>query len=81
MPLTPEQRSQRARIAALARWSREDPTPNAQRGQAGLRARFLREVIAEFPGVADAELERRAECRYRQHMASLAFNRSRSAVA
>ena len=48
--LTPEQRSYRARIAAHTRWSREDPVPNAIRAQAGLTARFEREILSEFPG-------------------------------
>lgn len=38
--LTREQRTQRARLAALTRWSKEDPTANAERGQAGLLDRF-----------------------------------------
>jgi hypothetical protein len=77
--VTPEQRSQRARIAALARWAKHDPQPVVRRGQAGLRARFVREVTAEFPDLASAELERRADCRYREHMARLAYGRSRAA--
>jgi hypothetical protein len=42
--LTPEQRSQRARLAAHARWAKEDPTPAAEHAQAGLVARFDREA-------------------------------------
>jgi hypothetical protein len=77
--LTPEQRTQRARIAALARWAKYDPQPIVRRGQDGLRARFLREVTTEFPHLSGAELERRAECRYREHMARLAYGRSKAA--
>jgi hypothetical protein len=77
--LTPEQRRQRASIAACERWSREDPKPNAQRAQRGLRDKFLREVTAEFPGLAAPELIRRAEVRYRAHMKRLAFSRSKKA--
>ena len=40
MALTPEQRSIRARIAAHARWSKEDPAPTIARAQAGLMDKF-----------------------------------------
>lgn len=78
MALTPEQRSQRASIAALARWSREDPAPTAKRGQDGLLARFRAEIAAEFPGLSEAELNRRTEVRRREHMRRLAFNSSKT---
>lgn len=73
MALSPEQRTQRARIAALTRWSNEDPKPTAQRAQAGLRARFEREVAEKYPDLPQAELARRAEAAYRAHFARLAF--------
>lgn len=76
--LTPEQRSQRARMAALARWSREDPKPTVDRANAGLRAKFYRQVAEEFPGLPEAELARRAECRFREHMTRLAFASSKA---
>lgn len=70
--LTPEQRSQRARIAAHARWAREDPIPTAIRGQAGLNARFEREVDPD--GVLPpAERARRAEHAKKAHFARLAL--------
>lgn len=75
--LTPEQRSERARIAALTRWSREDPSVNAERGQQGLRDKFHRQIAEEFPGLPEAELIRRAESRYRAHMARLRYLQSR----
>ncbi|HZO64242.1 MAG TPA: hypothetical protein VFB74_04495 [Kribbellaceae bacterium] len=78
MPLTPEQRTQRARLAALARWSREDPVPNAERGQRGLQNKFLLEIQREFPDLPEVELLRRADVRFREHMQRLAFNRSKS---
>jgi hypothetical protein len=71
--LTTEQRAQRARIAALTRWSQEDPKPNALRAQRGLRARFEREVREHSPDLPEAELARRADAAYRAHMARLAF--------
>lgn len=74
--LTPEQRSMRARIAAHARWSKEDPKPNAQRGQAGLLARFEREVDPE--GVLpEKERRRRAKSARRAHMGRLALASSK----
>ncbi|MEV0269201.1 hypothetical protein AB0H43_10520 [Hamadaea sp. NPDC050747] len=76
--MTPEQRSQRARLAALARWSREDPKPSGLRANAGLRAKFTREVEAEYPGLPPAELARRAEVRFREHMVRLALASSKA---
>lgn len=81
MPLTPEQRSQRARIAALTRWSNEDPKATATRGQNGLRARIERDVAEKFPDVAPAELARRADVAYRAHFARLAFASAKSRSA
>ncbi|HZN73565.1 MAG TPA: hypothetical protein VFC00_17990 [Micromonosporaceae bacterium] len=81
--LTPEQRTMRARIAALARWSKEDPTPAAKRGQAGLLARFEREVDPHDQ-LPPEERRRRAEAARRLHMTRLAFasskNRRRAAA-
>jgi hypothetical protein len=76
--LTPAQRSQRARIAALRRWSQEDPHANAVRAQAGLLERFRREILAEQGDIAEPELARRAQARRREHMQRLAFNASRA---
>jgi hypothetical protein len=77
VPLTPEQRSQRARLAALSRWQRENPTANAMRGQRGLMARFEREVDPD--GVLpEGERLRRAECARKAHMARLAFASSKA---
>lgn len=77
MPLTPEQRSQRARLAALTRWSKEDPSANASRGQAGLMARFERQVDPNNE-LAPAERQRRAEAARKAHMLSLAFKSSKA---
>lgn len=76
--LTPEQRTQRARIAARARWSREDPKANAHRGQAGLLDKFRRQIAEEQPDVTEPELTRRAESRRREHMARMAYAASRA---
>jgi hypothetical protein len=72
--LTPEQRVLRARIAAHARWSRDrDRRANAERAQAGLLARFRREILAEQPDLTEPELTRLAESRRREHMTRLAY--------
>ena len=76
--LTPAQRSQRARMAALRRWSQEDPHANAVRGQEGLLERFRREIVAEQGEVVEPELTRRAVARRREHMARLVFNREKA---
>jgi hypothetical protein len=75
--LTPTQRSQRARIAALTRWSREDPAANAARGQAGLMARFVDQVDPDRV-LPEAERQRRAEAARRAHMAQLAFRSAKA---
>lgn len=72
MALTPEQRRQRAKLAAHTRWSREDPAPTAARGQAGLVARFERDVDPDGT-LTPAERARRAEHARRAHMARMAL--------
>lgn len=78
MALTPEQRTMRARVAAYARWSREDPAPTATAGQAGLVAKFEREARDAEPGLSDAEYARRAESARKAHMQRLALASSRA---
>ena len=75
--LTKAQRIVRAQIAADTRWA---ATPAAERkaagerGQAGLRARFAREIDPN--GVLPpAELAKRAENAYRVHMGRITFAR------
>lgn len=77
MPLTPEQRQLRARLAAYSRWSREDPAPNAHRAHAGLRARLAREVDPDDT-LRPAERERRIDAALRAHMTKLAYKSSRA---
>ena len=77
MTLTPEQRSLRARIAANARWSREDPTENALRGQRGLEARFEREVDPDGT-LTPAERARRVQAARTAYMQSLALRSART---
>lgn len=76
--LTLEQRSQRGRIAALTRWSKENPAANAARGQAGLLDKFRREVLADDPTVVEPELTRRAEAKRKLHMSRLAYRSSKA---
>jgi hypothetical protein len=76
--LTSEQRTLRARIAANTRWAGENGKANAERAQAGLRAKFTRETRERFPELADAEIKRRAESAYRAHMQRLAFHSAKA---
>lgn len=76
--LTPTERSMSASIAALARWSRENPAEQAAKGQAGLRAKFLGEIDAEFPGLLEPERQRRADVRFREHMKRIRYRALRS---
>lgn len=78
----PQDRRDIARLAALTRWSREDPTRQARIAQAGLRERFAREVDEEAAEAGEtllpAERERRIECKRRAFYVDLA-RRSRIA--
>ena len=78
--LTPEQRSQAARAAALARWSREDPRPTVMRANAALMKRFLDEVDPHRT-LPEDERVRRAECAKKAYFTrlSLASSKARSA--
>jgi hypothetical protein len=66
--LNAEQRRLRAQIAANTRWAGESGHEQAVKAQAGLRARFEREVREAEPGLTDDEYARRAESAYRAHM-------------
>jgi hypothetical protein len=81
VPLTAQQNFLRAKIAAHARWAKEDPAANAARGQRGLYAKFIREAFEAEPGITDAEAERRAESARKAHMARLAFASSKARAA
>lgn len=71
MGMSPEQRSQNARIAALERHSRGDATASTEPARRGFAARFLREVD---PGgvLTPKERERRAQRAMRAYMLRLA---------
>lgn len=77
-PLTPEQRSLRARIAANARWAKDgERKANSERAQRGLLARFEREVDPDGT-LPEAERVRRAENARQAHMQRLAFKSSKA---
>ena len=78
--LTPEQRTLRAKIAAELRWATtdEDRKANALRAQAGLRAKFVREVREKWPALPEHQIQRRAEHAYKAHMLQLAFKSSKA---
>lgn len=77
--LTPAQRSQRARIAALSRHSRTDGTEATSAAREAFLARFERQVDPD--GLLDPqERARRAELAKREHFQRLAFRRHRPAA-
>jgi hypothetical protein len=82
--LNPEQRAVRASIAGHTRWSKAsdvDRRASAERGQAGLLAKFEREIREADPGASDAEVARRAESARKAHFARMAFNSSKARAA
>ena len=76
--LTASQRRQRARIAARARWSREDGSKGTQAARTAFLDRFERLVD---PGglLEPGERARRAESAKREHFQRLAYLRHRQA--
>jgi hypothetical protein len=70
---TSAQRSNAARIGALARWANEDPRPWAEKGQAGLQRKFYDQTDPTLP---EPERQRRARALFRLHMARLSHARS-----
>ena len=78
---TPEQLSMAGQVAALTRWSREDPTPQVERMVAGMLDKFRQEVLEHDPNVVEPELTRRAECARKAHMRRLALLSSKARAA
>ncbi len=76
--MTPEQRSLRARIAGLTTASRHDPKAMTAPARAGFDKRFERQVDAEFPGLSEAERERRIEATKRLYFTQLAYKSARA---
>lgn len=77
MPLSPEQRSLRARTAAHTRWSREDPKPAMAKVRRGWFARFEDQVDPDR-ALPEDERHRRAQSALQAHMARLALASSRA---
>lgn len=78
--MTPEQRTMRARIAALSRWAKESPAENATRGQAGLLAKFIDQVDPDRT-LPEPERMRRAEAARRAHMVRLSLRSAQARAA
>jgi hypothetical protein len=68
--LSPSERSQRARIAAYAQKAKHDPKETTRKGRAVYRASFYSGIPEDLP---QAERDRRADARFKEHMACLAF--------
>lgn len=76
--LTPQQRSQRARIAAAARWAKADPSEGTAAARAAFLARFEAEVDPD--GVLPVgERARRAESARRAYFQRMAYERGKGA--
>jgi hypothetical protein len=63
---------QRRLWGQIPRWSKEDPAANAARGQAGLQARFEKQVDPDGT-LNPAERMRRSEAARKAHMQRLAL--------
>lgn len=73
MALDPALRVQRARLAAYARAAQHDgPTVTAAARQQ-FNGRFLREIDERFPGLPEAERQRRAGALRKAYFAKLAY--------
>lgn len=75
--MTESQRTLRARLAAHTRWANEDPSDQAKKAQAGLLAKFEREVDPNLE-LPPEERRRRAESARQAHMTRLALRSSQA---
>lgn len=75
--LSPELRSQRACLAALTRWSQQDPVAGTEKARQTFRDRFLDEVDPERV-LPEAERARRAECARKAYYTRLAYASSKA---
>jgi hypothetical protein len=75
--LTPEERTLRARIAALTLHSKVDSRQHTEPARRTFRQSFLEQVdpAGELP---EAERQRRADAAYRAHMTRLALKSARA---
>lgn len=78
--LTPEERTQRARLAAQVRWSKEDPAEQAARQRARMEQRFLDEVDPDRT-LPEAERNRRAASARKAYFTRLAYKSARARKA
>ena len=75
--LTPEQRTLRAKLAANARWSKEDPSGQTTMMRDRFDERFRRQVDPDN-SLPSAERERRAQAARKAYFLQLALQSSRS---
>ena len=77
MPLTPSERSMRARIAAHERWAKHDSRAHAAKMRAAQDAKWLDRVD---PGreLSESERQRRAEAARRAHFQRLAYRSAKA---
>lgn len=81
MPKLPaEQRSQRARIAAHARWAKHDPTEGTAPARRAFLAKFIDQVDSERV-LPEPERLRRAESARQAYMARLAYKSAQARAA
>ena len=77
MPLTPEERSLRARIAALTLHSQVDSRQHTEPARRTFRDSFL-EQVDPTGTMPEAERRRRADTAYRAHMTRLALRSAKA---
>ena len=77
--LTANQRSQRARIAARARWAQQSGTEGTEPARRAFLERFERQVDPDGT-LPPAERARRAESAKREHFQRLAYARHRKSA-
>lgn len=75
-PLTPEQRVLRARAAAYAKWSRQDPNTGTAAARAAFLTRFEDQVDPDRR-LSEPERHRRAAAALKAHMTALSLKSSR----
>jgi hypothetical protein len=73
--LSASERSQRARIGGFAQKAIHDPKETTRKARETYRASFYEGIPEDLP---QAERDRRAEARYREHMARLSFLASKA---
>lgn len=77
MPLTPEQRSLRSRLAAHTRWANEDPRDQMSAAREKFDERFEKQVDPD--GILPLEeRRRRTEAARKAYFTQLAFKSSRA---